>query len=483
MEYCQRPFTDKEENAVNTVFRIVAIGILTFALLIEVSTDGDEDSSNDAKMQVYDILILALVVVALLVFVMAIHPARLYEIYRRYVAIGAFRNVELDAKTSGGASTGGGDEQGLTLGELGQRKHRGFALAIATKTGVPETAARRHISSALVEALTAVPKDIPKAAIITGGFSYLQIYQLLMLVDRDEDLDDLVIFYCLLLNVTPLMTVAGAHMGGQIPVSIGALINVRRLVLSDMKFLNDCGLGNLAELPHLEFLNIDSNNFTETPTGLGRLTQLRSLSMANLALWGKSLPQEPQQQRQQQRQRTSTTTTTARYGASGSSTGQFDVIKDNARLLHGLARELQKMRRLKHLEFTFDPLAAVPLAIAEALWNLDSFLAGDGVTLVQPAVETVAALEAAAASSPQSSQAAAHVGNVGSLLVATHFKAEQFKAGGMTAGALKRGGFKATDCRDAGFSAPDCRGAGFTSEECSDAGFTPAQRRTAGWRA
>jgi hypothetical protein len=358
----------------------------------------------------------------------------------------------------------------------------------------------------------------------------VQKYQLLLLCDRDEQLNDLIIFYGLLLDVHPLMTLGGAQLGGRIPRAISALVNVQKLILSDMRLGDDCAMEYLAALPRLEFLSLDGNLFTRAPAGLGQLKQVRKLSLAKLARWGAAeangndknrrsaastvrssngirMSQQQQQQQQQRQQRKSSGAppslrTSAGAAAGAASKGDDeDAVEDNAFLLEGLAAELRGMTALEDFTFSFRRTDAVPPALVDALWRLRSFLAVDGSVVATPKkVDADAAKDAAATSmalrsptslarqfSAESAASAVAASECeskppeGRALVATKFSPRALRAGGHNANALKRGGFSAVDCRGAGFSAADCRGAAFTEDECRAAGFSRAMLRAAGW--
>eukprot|EP00605_Chrysophyceae_sp_TOSAG23-4_P001051 GSChrysophyteH1.ASY1.ANO1.1156.1 assembled CDS len=145
-------------------------------------------------------------------------------------------------------------------------------------------------------ALKQIPQNIPPNEIIRDAFSYIQQYRLLLLAENDKDLKELVISNGLFVGVEPLVSLAGAHIGGSISNLIYAYKNVKRVILSDMRLTDECSLKPLTTIPFLEYLNLDSNDFETKIEGLNFLTKLKSLSLRHLLKWkGSSLHKDGQE--------------------------------------------------------------------------------------------------------------------------------------------------------------------------------------------
>ena len=299
------------------------------------------------------------------------------------------------------------------------------------------------------------------------------------------------------MHLLPQITLAGAQLGGRIPRSIQSLVNVQKVLLSDMALEDGCGLEHMASLPRLQYLNLDGNLFTQAPAGLGKLKWVRKLSMANLKLWGHcQTSQHPTKNNKQIFGRPSSLGGKQRISSSPPRVTVGDThdfpIKDNAFLLAGLANELDGMSSLQDFTFTFEKDAAVPPVLVEALWRLHCFTDMYGNTISTPkkkCAEEIAVAEKAISSTVVSPSVAQFFGissprncsldrkelkarlrdssesipPKGQALVATNFSPAQLKKGGHTALALKKGGFDCRSVRMAGFSAAECRGATFTA--------------------
>ena len=217
VELLLHPFTDSEEDFYNLTWRLMAVGILVTALLIELV--------GEAFYVAGDAILVLLMTAALCVFLYALDPASIYRAYQRYTATKKCRKALHPARGEQQQQGGGGIDANMMKAALG---------------------------------------DIPqgfwsKAAIVQDALSIVEMYKIAGKCDEDEDMHKLVVVHGLLYSAGPLMSLAGAsnaslELGGNIPRSIGVFCSVTRLILADMNLEDGCGVEHLAAMARLEEL-------------------------------------------------------------------------------------------------------------------------------------------------------------------------------------------------------------------------------------
>ena len=225
VELLLHPFADSEEDFYNLTWRLMAVGILVTALLIELV--------GEAFYVAGDAILVLLMTAALCVFLYALDPASIYRAYQRYTATKKCRKALHPARGEQQHQGGGGIDANMMKAALG---------------------------------------DIPqgfwnKATIVQDALSIVEMYKIAAKCDEDEDMNKLVVVHGLLYSAGPLMSLAGAsnaslELGGNIPRSIGVFCSVTRLILADMKLEDGCGVEHLAAMARLKELNLDGNLFT-----------------------------------------------------------------------------------------------------------------------------------------------------------------------------------------------------------------------------
>ena len=332
------------------MWRGLAVGILFVALLIE--------AIGEPFYVVGDVLLVLLTTAALAVFLYALDVPRMRRALQRHFATTAFRKALFPDNRDN-------DNDAANL--------------------------RSHLRAAV----EAVPESISKAAVVRRGLSYVQAYKLVQACgDGVGELHDLVVVHGLLRKVDPLLSLAGAELGGRVPRCMGAFFNVMRLSLADMKLEDDCDMHHLKAMPKLRDLILDGNLFGAAPKGLGELKQVTRLSLARIRTWESG-------------------------GIAASET---------------LREELQGLvgAPLDELNLEGSPMAAVSSAFADVLWQFGSFISPvDGKRV--------------ASTGARDGEGGRRTPPEGGKLRGTHFTCAQFKKGGCSLVELSEGGFLSGD--------------------------------------
>ena len=328
------------------MWRGLAVGILFVALLIE--------AIGEPFYVVGDVLLVLLTTAALAVFLYALDVPRMRRALQRHFATTAFRKALFPADNR-------------------------------------ENDDAANLRSHLRAAVEAVPESISKAAVVRRGLSYVQAYKLVQACgDGVGELHDLVVVHGLLRKVDPLLSLAGAELGGRVPRCMGAFFNVMRLSLADMKLEDDCDMHHLKAMPKLRDLILDGNLFKAAPKGLGELKQVTRLSLAHIRTWESG-------------------------GIAASET---------------LREELQGLvgAPLDELNLEGSPMAAVSSAFADVLWQFGSFISPvDGKRV--------------ASTGARDGEGGRRTPPEGQALRGTHFTLANFKDGGCSLVELSKGGF------------------------------------------
>ena len=251
-EICANPFADKVQKRYNLLWRLLALGILTTALFIEIFPASFQFTG--------DILLIILASVAVGAFIIALEPGRLYRDYQRFKAVQKFRkslvlepqDVKLGNEGVQLISTPPEDEGiwlGSTLMEVEADEEKA-AIEPDRKTQNSTTMAGRCcqrtpparetlgqwlrdgnngkvVAKSLLRAVELIPAVVGPASVFRDGLTSVQQYQLVLQCEQDEALHQLILFLALLHRVKMLElsgVVNGPHC--RIPSAIGAFVNV-----------------------------------------------------------------------------------------------------------------------------------------------------------------------------------------------------------------------------------------------------------------
>ena len=249
-EYWKMPFLDPEEDKYNLIWRSIAFLILLITLLLKFV--------GEAFAIVGDISLLLLTFAAICLFVKALDPPRIYQIYRLNAAVKKFRKTKDD------------DQGPDILDKLG------------TFAEIPKDL---DVVRLLQSAFKQLPNDISCSAVIRDALNYTQQYRLLLQANNDAILGDFIISNNMFGDVGPLLSLGGSRIIQSVPSLISAYTNVTRIILSDMNLNDDCSVKALASLDNLVFLNLDDNLFERKIEGLEFLVKVQKLSIRNLRKW------------------------------------------------------------------------------------------------------------------------------------------------------------------------------------------------------
>ncbi|MBT5613998.1 MAG: hypothetical protein HOJ64_03910, partial [Euryarchaeota archaeon] len=287
LDLVYRPFADDDEDNYNNAFRLIASCILFVILGIYLDDEGFGDTG--------DILLVVLTGMAISLFIYAIDIPRIYAAIKHINAVRSFGKKEWNLSESGTRTTD------IVLSEPIDRSadfdyekmnhQERLKLKDIGHVGDESSFVLKQMASALSSAITSMESSIQPMDVFKDTYSFADYYKILHYTDNSPELTDLFCRHSLLWKVEPLLTLAGARLGGSIPKNMGAFCNVSTLILSDMDLMeNECSLIPLASMPLLRFLDLDSNKFESEIPGLESLIQINVLHIGFLRDWKNGLP-------------------------------------------------------------------------------------------------------------------------------------------------------------------------------------------------
>jgi WD40 repeat protein len=307
-EYWKMPFLDPEEDKYNVIWRSIAFLILLITLLLKFI--------GEKFAMVGDISLLLLTFAAIGLFIKAMDPPRIYQIYRLNAAVKKFRETKVDDNECLDTSAGPNN-----LGKLG------------TFAKIPNELGLTRLLQTTFEQL---PIDISRSTVVKDAFNFTQQYRLLLHAENDAKLGEYIISNNLFRDVGPLLSLVGSRIVQPVPNLISAYTNVTRIIMSDMNLDDDCSIKALASLDNLVYLNLDDNLFETMIDGLGTLVKVKKLSIKNLRKWRGEIVKK--------------VSVNAAVNKFDQVTDQVeDQVADQIDCMTSLANDLQAMTNLKEL--------------------------------------------------------------------------------------------------------------------------------------